>query len=62
MPQKRPDVQVTVYLKAEVDDAVEAQMEAFNQTKAGTIELILMQAFGMIPDVEERVRAIKARR
>ena len=59
MPEKRADVQVTIYLDPDVHDKVLEQMEAFNQTKAGAIELLLMQALGMQPEVHERLKGIR---
>jgi hypothetical protein len=61
MTQKRESVPVSIYLSPEVHSKVLEQMEAFNQSKSSTIELILMQAFGMAPGVDEQIRAIKAR-
>ena len=54
-------VQTTVYLRASVDEKVEEHMVAFNQTKSGAIEFILMQAFGMAPEVADIVQALRER-
>ena len=60
MTQKRESVAVSIYLSPEVKERVIAQSEAFNQSISSTIELILMQAFGMAPGVEEQIAAIRA--
>ena len=51
---------MSIYLSPEVKERVIAQSEAFNQSISSTIELILMQAFGMAPGVEEQIAAIRA--
>jgi len=61
MAEKKGDIQVTVYLDSEVHARVEEMMESLNQSKAGAIELLLMQALGMVPQVDERLKGMRRR-
>ena len=61
MDEKKADIQVTVYLDADVHARVEEMMESLNQSKAGAIELLLMQALGMAPQVDLRLKGIRRR-